>query len=99
MGLILGTGVGGGLIFNGKQLPVKAILPASLAICVCRLMVNHDGAGFPVTPLRLWSAWLIENYLSGRGFAWLYQHYYHHRCRLPKLLRFMIKAMSRQGAR
>lgn len=38
MGLILGTGVGGGLIFNGKPITGKATLPASLAICVCRLM-------------------------------------------------------------
>lgn len=38
MGLILGTGVGGGLISTANRLPVKATLPASLAICVCRLM-------------------------------------------------------------
>ncbi len=39
MGLILGTGVGvgGGSVLNGSRLPVRAISPASLVICVCRL--------------------------------------------------------------
>lgn len=38
MGLILGTGVGGGLIFNGKPITGKSYITGEFTICVCRLM-------------------------------------------------------------
>lgn len=38
MGLILGTGVGGGTVLNGNPSPDAAISPASLVIFVCRSM-------------------------------------------------------------
>ena len=62
-----------------------------------RLMRNAMGLDFPLRRCGCGQHGCIENYLSGRGFAWLYQHNYHQPLQAPKLLRFMIKAMSRQG--
>ncbi len=57
MGLILGTGVGGGLIFNGKP-PRGSYITGEFGHM--RLPVDGTMMGLisQVTPLRLWSAWL-----------------------------------------
>ncbi|MFI8418465.1 N-acetylglucosamine kinase [Serratia sp. NPDC078593] len=77
LGLILGTGVGGGLIVNGKvvsgrnaiagefghfRLPVDALEVLGRDIPLVACGCGHHGC--------------IENYLSGRGFEWLYAHFY-----------------------
>ncbi|VEC50112.1 N-acetyl-D-glucosamine kinase [Escherichia coli] len=59
MGLILGTGVGGGLIFNGKPITGKSYITGEFGHM--RLPVDAltmMGLDFPLRPLRLWSAWL-----------------------------------------
>ena len=42
LGIILGTGVGGGLIVDGKTVPGATISPASSAICACRWMRSRS---------------------------------------------------------
>ncbi len=60
------------------RLPVDALTMMGLAICHLR----RCGCGQRRLHLKI-------IYLSGSGFAWLYQHYYHQPLRLPKLLRFI----------
>ncbi|WP_305813893.1 N-acetylglucosamine kinase [Photobacterium leiognathi] len=77
LGLILGTGVGGGMVFEGKVFSG----------------LNHVGGelGHARLPLDAWlflgenalilgcgcgQKGCIDNYLSGRGFELLYNHYY-----------------------
>ncbi|WON78482.1 N-acetylglucosamine kinase [Serratia sp. UGAL515B_01] len=77
LGIILGTGVGGGLIVNGKvmsgrnyiagefghlRLPVDALEVLGRGIPRIACGCGHDGC--------------IENYISGRGFEWMYAHFY-----------------------
>lgn len=77
LGIILGTGVGGGLIVNGKvvsgrnfitgefghfRLPVDALEVLGRDIPRVACGCGHDGC--------------IENYISGRGFEWMYAHFY-----------------------
>lgn len=80
LGIILGTGLGGGVIINGKvvagrnhctgefghlRLPIDAldVLGRDIPRVVCGC--GHAGC--------------IENYISGRGFEWLYAHFYQQR--------------------
>ncbi|WP_419236585.1 N-acetylglucosamine kinase [Serratia fonticola] len=80
LGIILGTGVGGGLIVNGKvnsgrnfitgefghfRLPVDALEVLGRDIPRVPCGCGHDGC--------------IENYISGRGFEWMYAHFYQQR--------------------
>ncbi|CAM3887335.1 N-acetylglucosamine kinase [Serratia silvae] len=77
LGIILGTGVGGGFIVNGKvvsgrnfitgefghfRLPVDALEVLGRDIPRVACGCGHDGC--------------IENYISGRGFEWMYAHFY-----------------------
>ncbi|MDR0805748.1 MAG: N-acetylglucosamine kinase [Enterobacteriaceae bacterium] len=77
LGIILGTGLGGGIIINGKsftgknynageighlRLPVDALDVLGRDIPRVHCGCGHDGC--------------IENYISGRGFEWLYQHFF-----------------------
>lgn len=77
LGLILGTGVGGGLIVDGKvvsgrnyiagefghfRLPVDALEVLGRDIPRVACGCGHHGC--------------IENYISGRGFEWMYAHFY-----------------------
>lgn len=77
LGIILGTGVGGGIIINGKsftgkqfiagefghlRLPVDALEVLGRDIPRVHCGCGHDGC--------------IENYISGRGFEWMYQHFF-----------------------
>jgi N-acetylglucosamine kinase len=79
LGIILGTGVGGGLIVDGKvlsgrnyiagefghfRLPVDALEVLGRDIPRVACGCGHDGC--------------IENYISGRGFEWMYSHFYQH---------------------
>ncbi|MHC5177339.1 N-acetylglucosamine kinase [Serratia rhizosphaerae] len=86
-GLILGTGVGGGLIVDGKvvsgrnhiagefghlRLPVDALEVLGRDIPRVACGCGHHGC--------------IENYISGRGFEWLYAHFYQQRLSAPQII-------------
>lgn len=78
MGLILGTGVGGGLVLNGKSITGRSYITGEfghirLPVDALSLM----GFDFPLLRCGCGQLGCIESYLSGGGFAWLYQHYYH----------------------
>lgn len=78
MGLIIGTGVGGGLVINGKPITGRSYITGEFGHI--RLPVDAFtlmGLDFPLRRCGCGQIGCIENYLSGRGFAWLYQHYYH----------------------
>lgn len=85
--LILGTGVGGGLIVDGKvvsgrnhiagefghlRLPVDALEVLGRDIPRVACGCGHHGC--------------IENYISGRGFEWLYAHFYQQRLSAPQII-------------
>jgi len=77
MGLILGTGVGGGLVVNGKAVSGRSYITGEFGHT--RLPVDALdvlGAGVPLRPCGCGQRGCIEGYLSGPGFAWLWQHYY-----------------------
>ncbi|WP_395489145.1 N-acetylglucosamine kinase [Cedecea davisae] len=78
MGLILGTGVGGGIIVNGKSVTGRSYITGEFGHT--RLPVDALeilGRDIPFTRCGCGKNGCIENYLSGRGFAWLWQHFYH----------------------
>lgn len=87
MGLILGTGVGGGLVINGKavigrnyitgefghtRLPIDAVALLGWDIPIKRCGCGQHGCA--------------ETFLSGRGFAWLYHHFYHESLEAPEII-------------
>ncbi|HCR59353.1 MAG TPA: N-acetylglucosamine kinase [Raoultella sp.] len=87
MGLILGTGVGGGLILNGKSITGHSYITGEFGHI--RLPVDAlevVGRDFPLTRCGCGQLGCIENYLSGRGFAWLYQHFYHQSLTSPEIV-------------
>ena len=72
MGLILGTGVGGGIIIDGKPITGRSYITGEFGHI--RLPVDAlevVGRDFPLTRCGCGQHGCIENYLSGRGFAWL----------------------------
>ncbi len=77
MGLILGTGVGGGPVLNGKSITGHSYITGEFGHI--RLPVDAFGVVGRDFPLLLraaaasWAALKIT--LSGRGFAWLYEHF------------------------
>jgi len=78
MGLILGTGVGGGIIVNGRPVTGRNFITGEFGHT--RLPVDALeilGRDLPLLPCGCGQKGCIENYLSGRGFAWLWQHFYH----------------------
>lgn len=87
MGLILGTGVGGGLVVNGKSVTGRRFITGEfghirLPVDALALM----GFDFPLTRCGCGKIGCIENYLSGRGFAWLYQYFYHQSLSAPEII-------------
>lgn len=87
MGLILGTGVGGGIVANGQTLKGRSYITGEfghirLPVDAMTLM----GFDFPLTRCGCGKLGCIENYLSGRGFAWLYQHYYRQSLSSPEII-------------
>lgn len=70
MGLILGTGVGGGLVLNGKSITGHSYITGEFGHI--RLPVDAlevVGRDFPLLRCGCGQLGCIENYLSGRGFA------------------------------
>lgn len=77
MGLILGTGVGGGLVMDGRIISGKTALTGEFGHT--RLPVDALailGRDVPLLRCGCGQTGCIENYLSGGGFAWLWQQRY-----------------------
>ncbi|WP_087016014.1 N-acetylglucosamine kinase [Thaumasiovibrio subtropicus] len=76
-GLIMGTGFGGGLIYNGKVFSGKNNVAGELGHM--RLPLDawlHLGENAPMFDCGCENKGCIDNYLSGRGFEMLYAHQY-----------------------
>jgi len=87
MGLILGTGVGGGIITHGKPITGRSYITGEFGHI--RLPIDAlevVGRDFPLTRCGCGQHGCIENYLSGRGFAWLYEHFYHQKLEAPQII-------------
>lgn len=77
LGIILGTGVGGGLIVDGKVLSGRNYIAGEFGHF--RLPVDALevlGRDIPRVPCGCGHQGCIENYISGRGFEWMYAHFY-----------------------
>ncbi|MGF1909699.1 N-acetylglucosamine kinase [Vibrio kasasachensis] len=77
MGVILGTGFGGGLIYDGKVFPGRNNVAGEMGHM--RLPIDawfHLGENAPLFNCGCDKKGCIDNYLSGRGFELLYSHYY-----------------------
>ncbi|WP_162046346.1 N-acetylglucosamine kinase [Vibrio taketomensis] len=77
MGLILGTGFGGGLVYEGKIFSGRNHVAGELGHM--RLPIDawfHLGENAPLFACGCDKKGCIDNYLSGRGFEMLYAHYY-----------------------
>ncbi|WP_182967995.1 N-acetylglucosamine kinase [Klebsiella sp. WP8-S18-ESBL-06] len=87
MGLILGTGVGGGIVQNGKSITGHSYITGEfdhIRLPVDALEVV--GRDFPLVRCGCGQLGCIENYLSGRGFAWLYNHFYQQSLTSPEIV-------------
>ncbi len=77
MGLILGTGFGGGLIYDGKVFSGYSHVAGEVGHT--RLPIDawfHLGDKAPLLDCGCGNKGCLDNYLSGRGFELLYAHYY-----------------------
>ena len=76
-GLILGTGVGGGLIVDGKPVAGRNYVAGEFGHLRLPLdaldVLGHD---IPLRPCGCGKTGCIEGYLSGSGFSWLWQQFY-----------------------
>ena len=83
----LGTGVGGGLVLNGKSITGHSYITGEFGHI--RLPVDAlevVGRDFPLLRCGCGQLGCIENYLSGRGFAWLYEHFYQQPLSSPEIV-------------
>ncbi len=97
MGLILGTGVGGGLIFNGKPITGKSYITGEfghmrLPVDALTMMM---GLATPYAAAAVVSMAALKIICLVAVLRGCINTIIINRCRLPKLLRFMIKAMAR----
>ncbi|MCK6264967.1 N-acetylglucosamine kinase [Vibrio sp. ZSDE26] len=77
MGLILGTGFGGGLIYDGKAFGGRNNVAGEIGHT--RLPIDawfHLGDNAPLLGCGCGKKGCLDSYLSGRGFELLYDHYY-----------------------
>jgi N-acetylglucosamine kinase len=77
LGLILGTGFGGGLVYEGKVFSGRNNVAGELGHM--RLPIDawfHLGDNPPLLQCGCGKKGCLDNYLSGRGFELLYTHYY-----------------------
>lgn len=77
LGLILGTGFGGGIVVDGKVLSGKNNVAGELGHM--RMPIDawlHLGDNAPIFACGCEKKGCLDNYLSGRGFEMLYTHYY-----------------------
>ena len=87
LGIILGTGVGGGLViegrlFSGKNSAAGEIGHLGLPASALALLEGE----IPLLPCGCGKKGCIENYLSGRGFEWLYHHFYQQSLSAPDIV-------------
>ena len=86
-GLILGTGVGGGLIVDGKPVTGRNYITGEyghMRLPVDALEVlGHD---IPLQMCGCGKRGCIEPYLSGPGFSWLWQHHYQQTLSAPEII-------------
>jgi N-acetylglucosamine kinase len=54
------------------------------------------GRDFPLTRCGCGQRGCIENYLSGRGFAWLYEHFYHQKLEAIQIITLWEQGMRRR---
>ncbi|GMM87133.1 N-acetylglucosamine kinase [Vibrio fortis] len=76
-GLILGTGFGGGLIFDGKVFSGRNHVAGELGHM--RLPLDawlHLGENAPLLGCGCGKKGCLDSYLSGRGFELIYEHYF-----------------------
>ncbi|MDN3609955.1 N-acetylglucosamine kinase [Vibrio ostreicida] len=77
MGLILGTGFGGGLVYQGRIFSGRNHVAGEVGHM--RLPIDawfHLGENAPLLGCGCGKKGCLDSYLSGRGFELLYQHYY-----------------------
>ncbi|PKH26339.1 N-acetylglucosamine kinase [Enterobacterales bacterium CwR94] len=87
LGLILGTGVGGGVIINGSPLTGRNYIAGEFGHM--RLPVDALAAVGGNVPLRqcgCGQTGCVETWLSGEGFAWLWQHEYQSALSAPQII-------------
>lgn len=87
IGLILGTGLGGGLavdhrILSGANGCAGEIGHLKLPINATKLL----GKDIPLITCGCGQIGCSERYLSGTGFAWLYQHFYQQTLSAPEII-------------
>lgn len=77
LGLILGTGVGGGLVVEGKPVSGRNFVTGEMGHM--RLPIDALavlGQDIPLPQCSCGKRGCIELFLSGQGFAWLFHHFY-----------------------
>lgn len=87
LGVILGTGLGGGLVINGQVFSGRNSTAGEighLRLPVDALSVL--GEDIPLVRCGCGKLGCIENYLSGKGFEWLYQHFCHESLPAPVII-------------
>ncbi|BCL69789.1 N-acetyl-D-glucosamine kinase [Vibrio nigripulchritudo MADA3029] len=88
MGLILGTGFGGGFVFEGKT--HSGLNSVAGEIGHTRLPIDawfHLGDNAPLFDCGSGKKGSLDSYLSGRGFELLYEHYYGERIKAVELIK------------
>ncbi|MDX1301709.1 N-acetylglucosamine kinase [Photobacterium sp.] len=88
LGLILGTGFGGGLVFDGKVFSGMNHVAGELGHT--RMPIDawfHLGEKAPLFSCGCDNKGCIDNYLSGRGFEQLYAHYYGEKLKAIEIIR------------
>ncbi|OLQ70138.1 N-acetylglucosamine kinase [Photobacterium proteolyticum] len=88
LGLILGTGFGGGLVFDGHVFSGKNHVAGELGHT--RMPIDawfHLGENAPLFECGCENKGCIDNYLSGRGFEQLYTHYYGEKVKAIELIK------------
>ena len=86
-GLILGTGVGGGLVVDGKVITGRSATAGEAGHM--RLPVDALTVLGPTIPLRQCGCGkrgCLEGYLSGEGFSWLFHHFYQQALSAPAII-------------
>lgn len=87
LGLIWGTGFGGGIVVEGKVLAGANNMAGEVGHA--RLPVDawlHLGENAPLFSCGCGKKGCLDNYLSGRGFELLYQHFYQQSKKAPDII-------------
>lgn len=93
LGVIIGTGLGGGVVVNGHICSGRNNMAGEIG----HVRLNTDlldilGYDIPQPKCGCGQKGCVENYLSGRGFEWLYQYFYGVRYSAPEII-----TLYRQG--